>query len=299
MYSFVNGSCRSFRGDGKLDLLVRSAETGELFVHPHSGKLNGTLTYEDPVKVGDNFGARRYFFVRACDISGNGRTELCAFSVEKARNPGENGEFGFFYYPNTGAVGEIAPFTEPPVRISGKLDDGRLWETFGFADVLGTGKDDIFSRGENAGNVDIFRHENVGIIKDDTYSRDPLALTTLDVSDFPFAMADFTGNGNLDLLVRRANGDIDLFEFPFKPGLEHADATSGNWYTIARGWQDMKFLTHTDVDLDGKPDLLALRPDGTLAAYVHTGEFDRENPESIFSEPVTVATGFGTYDTVS
>ncbi len=305
-FEFANGACRSFRGDGKLDLLVRSAETGELFVYPHSGKLDGTQTYEDPIKIAGDFGKKRFYFVRACDVTGTGRAELCAFSVKEVTidgkvrqvNTGENGIYGFFLLQNLGGPGEIGPFGEP-IRISGKRDDDRYWATFGFADITGTGNDDIFSRGLGAGNFDSFPHQNIGVIADDTYDREPLPLTTLDPKDFPFAMADFTGNGNLDVLVRRENGDIDLFEFPVKPGSEYADPADGKWYTIFRDWQDMKFLTLTDVDLDGKPDLLALLPDGTLSAYVHSGEFDPEKPENLFSEPVTVATGFDKYDTVS
>ncbi|MEV4826361.1 hypothetical protein ACGFIE_25545 [Micromonospora sp. NPDC049275] len=305
-FEFMNGSCRSFRGDGKLDLLVRDPDTGELLVYPHSGKLNGTSTYEDPVKIADDFTRKRFCFIRACDVSGDGQAEVCAFNVKEVVingelrqiNTGENGQFGFFWFPNLGGPGEIGPLGEP-MRISGKRDDDRYWSTFGFADITGTGNDDIYSRGLGGGNFDSFPHLNNGVVADDTYDREPLPLTTIDPADFPFAMADFTGTGNLDLLVRRANGDIALFEFPVPTGSEHVEPERGNWYVVARGWQDMKFLTHTDVDLDGKPDLLTLRPDGTLAAWVHTGEFDRDNPESLFAEPVTVGTGFGRFDTVS
>jgi len=305
-FQFTNGASRSFRGDGNLDLLVRSIETGDLLVYPHTGKLNGLQTYEDPVKLAGDFGRKRFCFVQACDVTGEGRAQVCAFSVKEVTidgelrqiNTGENGVFGFFWFPNLGAPGEIGPLGEPQ-RISGKRDDDRYWSTFGFADITGTGNDDIFSRGLGGGNFDSFPHLNHGVIADDTYDREPLPLTTIDPTDFPFAMADFTGTGELDLLVRRANGDIALFEFPVKAGSEYVDPKRGNWYTVARGWQDVKHMTLTDVDLDGKPDLLALQPDGTLAAFVHSGQFDRDKPESLFSEPVTVGTGFDKYDTVS
>lgn len=294
---FSNGQCRSFRGDGRLDLLVRNAETGELFVYPHSGLFNGTETFGAPIKIGEGFGWQRFFFVRAVDATGNGRADICAFSVSEV-NPGEDGEFGFFLLQNIGETGEIGPFSEPR-RVSGKRDDGQRWETIGFADFTGTGTDDTFSRGEGAGNVDVFLHHDAGVVPNNTYSRDPIALTTVTVDDFPFAMADFTGNGNLDLLVRRANGDIDLYEFPGRPGTPAATATEGTWYTIAHGWHDMAMMTLTDIDLDGKPDLLGLRPGGTLNAYAHSGKFDPENPLSTLQEPVAIATGFAKYDVIS
>lgn len=294
---FANGQCRSFRGDGLLDLLVRNAETGELLVYPHSGTFNGTATFEEPVKIADGFGWQRFFFVRAVDATGDGRADICAFSVEEF-NPGENGEFGFFLLRNTGKPGEIGPFSEP-LRVSGKRDDGRRWETIGFADLTGTGTDDIFARGEGAGNVDTFLHLENGVFKDHTYSIDPVPLTEITVDDFPFAMADFTGNGNPDLVVRRANGDVDLYEFPGRPGTPAAAGTSGTWYTIAHGWHDMMMMTVTDIDLDGKPDLLGLRPDGTLNAYVHSGKFDPDNPLATLQDPVPVGTGFEKCDVIS
>ncbi|KIF70914.1 hypothetical protein HY68_23655 [Streptomyces sp. AcH 505] len=294
---FANGQCRSFRGDGRLDLLVRNAQTGELFVHPHSGTFNGTNTFEEPVKIAEGFGWQRFFFVRAVDATGNGKADICAFSVSEF-NPGENGEFGYFLLQNTGGPGEIGPFSDP-LRVSGKREDGRRWETIGFADLTGSGTDDTFARGEGGGNVDAFVHRDAGVIHDHTYSRDPVPLTEISVDDFPFAMADFTGNGNLDLVVRRANGNIDLYEFPAKPGTPAGTAPSGTWHTIAHGWHDMMMMTLTDIDLDGKPDLLGLRPDGTLNAYVHSGKFDPDNPLATLQDPVAVGTGFEKCDVIS
>ncbi|MGW0198984.1 FG-GAP repeat domain-containing protein [Nonomuraea sp. NPDC003201] len=297
--SFANGQCRSFRGDGRPDLLVRNTETGELFVHPHSGEFNGTETYGDPVKIGDGFGWWRFFFVRAVDATGDGQADICAFSAsEYGINPGENGEHGFFLLRNLGGPGEIGPFADP-IRVSGKRDDGREWETIGFADVTGTGPDDTFGKGKDAGNVDVFPHRDQGVVRNDTYDKDPVRLTEVGVDDLPVAMADFTGNGNLDLLVRRANGDLDLYEFAAPPGTPAAATTEGTWYTVAHGWQDMRLVTLTDIDLDGRPDLLGLRPDGTLEAYVHSGKFRPEDPLDLFREPVTVGTGFGKYDVIS
>lgn len=293
--NFANGQCRSFRGDGRPDLLVRNTETGELFVYPHSGEFRGTGTYDEPVKIGERFGWWRFFFVRAVDASGDGRADICAFSAsEYDINPGENGEHGFFLLRNLGGPGEIGPFAEP-VRVSGKRDDGQEWETIGFADVTGTGTDDTFGRGKDAGNVDLFPHRDRGVVKNDTFDKDPVRLTEIDVDDLPVAMADFTGNGTLDLLVRRANGDLDLYEFAGPPG----KATDGTWHTVAHGWDDMRLMTLADIDLDGRPDLLGLRPDGTLEAYRHSGAFDPGRPLDLFREPVTVATGFGKYDVVS
>ncbi|GGL18663.1 hypothetical protein Sme01_74010 [Sphaerisporangium melleum] len=297
--NFANGQCRSFRGDGRPDLLVRDTETGELLVYPHSGRFDGAATYDAPVLIGKGFGWQRFFFVRAVDASGDGRADICAFSADEFDiNPGENGEHGFFLLRNLGQGAEIGPFAEP-MRVSGRRDDGQKWETIGFADVTGTGTDDTFGRGKDAGNVDVFPHRDRGVVRDDTYDKDPVRLTEVGVDDLPVAMADFTGNGDLDLLVRRANGDLDLYEFAARPGTPAAAATAGTWHTVARGWQDMRLMALTDIDLDGRPDLLGVGADGTLVAYRHSGGFDPRHPLGLFREPVAIATGFEKYDVLS
>lgn len=70
---------------------------------------------------------------------------------------------------------------------------------------------------------------------------------------------------------------------------------AGEWYTISRGWDGVRAIDITDIDGDGKPDLLALRVDGTLVAHVHQGVFDPERPLSTFREPVAVAVGWNDF----
>ncbi|MFD8164464.1 hypothetical protein, partial [Streptomyces malaysiensis] len=57
----------------------------------------------------------------------------------------------------------------------------------------------------------------------------------------------------------------------------------------------MRAIDITDIDGDGKPDLLALRVDGTLVAHLHQGVFDPERPLSTFREPVAVAVGWNDF----
>jgi hypothetical protein len=113
-------------------------------------------------------------------------------------------------------------------------------------------------------------------------------------------MADVTGTGSPDLLVRRANGDLDLYEFarnttgdgPWWRG-------EGRWFTLGRGWQEYEILTVTDLNLDGHPDLMGLRADGTLVVHLHRGGFDPERPTATLDPPQVVALGWQKYSVVS
>jgi hypothetical protein len=284
-----NGHCHSFNGDGKLDILARTISTGELFVFPHSGRFDGANTFRDPVKIGENFhNEQNYVLVRTIDIDGNGRADVVALG-ESGHNPVK----GVFLFYNKAGLNGMDTLT-PPIAISGARPDKR-WETLGIRDLTGNGVDDMFGRGKDAGNVDGFYNRGM-VVENDTYDREPVPLTTVDVADFPLAMADFTGSGRDDLLVLRGNGDLEIYEFP-------ADITDGNatgqWFTIGNGWQAYRSIAVTDIDLDGKPDLLTLGEDGTLRAHVHSGKFDPDRPTDLFSEPEVLFTGWTDFDVVT
>lgn len=290
-----NGASRSFNGDGRPDLLVRRGETGEVLVHPHSGRLDGPATFLPPVLVARDMGWQTFGFVRSLE-NGTGRADLLAFSLEQI-NPGVDGVHGLFVLPNLSGLNGLDTFGEP-LRISGPREDGRKWETVGMADISGNGADDTFSRSWDGGEVDWFPHTGT-LCLHDTYDKDPRRLTEVAVEDFPLAMADFTGNGRLDLLVRRGNGDLDLLVFDEDHDLAaSATAGEGTWYTVARGWDRFAHVTLSDIDLDGVPDLLAVADDGVLQAFRNSGKFDVEDPEALFEPPLPVLEGLQGHDVV-
>ena len=288
-----NGHCHSFNGDGRMDILARDDETGELFVFPHSGAYRGTETFLAPELIGTNFHPRRdHFLIRTIDINGNGYADVLGLSMRPANdNP------GLWLYPNTGGLNGLDTLTGP-VRISGARDD-KKWETFGIADVDLDGCDDTFGREKDAGNVDAFFNRRE-VRENETYDTTEHRMVTVDVEDFPFAMADITGTGRPDLLVRRANGDLDVYEFAHNTsGVGNWWEGEGRWFTLDRGWQRYHLFAVTDIDLDGRPDLLAMGADGTLRTYLHTGKFDPDRPHATFAEPEVVATGWQRFSAVS
>lgn len=288
-----NGHCHSFNGDGKMDIMARDEVTGELFVFPHSGAFRGTETFLEPVLIGQNFHFQRdHYLVRTIDVNGNGYADVLGMSMKPMNdNP------GIWLYPNTGGLNGLHTLTGP-IRISGSRDD-KKWETLGIADVDLDGCDDMFGREQDAGNVDAFFNRRE-VRENDTYDRSEHRLVTVDVDDFPFAMADITGTGRPDLLVKRANGDLDVYEFAHNTsGAGPWWRGEGRWFTIGRGWSKYHIVAVSDIDLDGRPDLLAMGADGNLVAYLHNGKFDPDQPLATLGAPEVVATGWQNFDLVS
>jgi hypothetical protein len=187
-----------------------------------------------------------------------------------------NPEKGVFLFYNKAGLNGMDTLT-PRIAISGARPDKR-WETLGIRDLTGNGVDDMFGRGMHAGNVDGFLNRGV-VVENDTYDREPVPLTTVDVADFPLAMADFTGTGRDDLLVLRGNGDVEIYEFPDQ------ESAQGRWFTVARGWGAMRSIAVTDIDLDGRPDVLTLDDGGVLRVHVHNRKFDPDRPRSCSVHP--------------
>ncbi|WP_309113855.1 VCBS repeat-containing protein [Saccharothrix sp.] len=287
-----NGHCHSFNGDGRMDVMVRDDVTGELFVFPHGGSFQGTGTFGEPVLIGTGFDPRRdHYLVRTIDINGNGYADVLGLSMRPM-----NEHHGIFLYPNKGGLNGLDTLADP-IRISGARDD-KKWETLGIYDVDLDGCDDMFGREQDAGHVDAFFNRRE-VKENETYDKSAHRLVTVDVDDFPFAMADITGTGRPDLLVRRKNGDLDVYEFAFD---ESGDGPwwrgEGRWFTLSRGWQQYEIITVTDLDLNGRPDLMGLRGDGTLVAHLNNG-WDPAHPQDTFGAPEVVATGWQKFSVVS
>lgn len=287
-----NGHCHSFNGDGRMDVMARDDVTGELFVFPHSGAFQGTETFGEPVLIGTGFDPRRdHYLVRTIDINGNGFADVLGLSMRPM-----NEHHGIFLYPNTGGLRGLDTLAGP-IRISGARDD-KKWETLGIYDVDLDGCDDMFGREQDAGNVDAFFNRRE-VKENETYDKAAHRLVTVDVDDFPFAMADITGTGRPDLLVRRKNGDLDVYEFAFD---ESGDGPwwrgEGRWSTLGHGWQEYEIITVTDLDLNGRPDLMGLRGDGTLVVHLNNG-WDPSAPRDTFGAPEVVATGWQKFSVVS
>ncbi|PRA82507.1 VCBS repeat domain-containing M23 family metallopeptidase [Microbacterium sp. MYb66] len=108
----------------------------------------------------------------------------------------------------------------------------------------------------------------------------PLFFPGLSTGPDPtIASADYTSDGNADLLMVAGNGDLRLRPGNGKGGFLPTTTVLGLWGGTRR------HLTHTDFNGDGKADILAARSDGSLEFYAGNGA-------SGFAAAVSMGTGW-------
>ncbi|MFE7587727.1 FG-GAP repeat domain-containing protein [Streptomyces gardneri] len=98
---------------------------------------------------------------------------------------------------------------------------------------------------------------------------------------------DLTGDGKADIVARDKTGVLWLYK-----GTGDYKAPFGGRTKIGGGWNAYDRLLSTgDLDVDGKADLLARKPNGDLLRYSGTG-----NAAAPFKAPVKIGVGFQKYN---
>lgn len=284
--SFVPAVFRSgsFNGDGRQDLLVRNAASGELFVLPHCGEFRGAQTYGDPVLIGTGFGS--HLWLCAGDLTGDGTADLVCITNDDRT----------LVFLNQGGLDGLHTLGEP-IHVGGKPPE-RTYDTIALGDLTGDGIVDIIGRVQGTGEIHRILHQ--GKVDGPNTFAPPADFALIDTTDLPVGLADITGSGEPDLLVRRADGALVCHEvYAGGKGKDALPLAPGGRYALGGGWDEAKVIDITDIDGDGRPDLLALRGDGSLVVHRHGGSFDPDDPGSTFLPPVTIATNWGGYDIVS
>ncbi len=92
---------------------------------------------------------------------------------------------------------------------------------------------------------------------------------------------DFSANGRADLVTRRPDGRLSIYESNGTSGF------SGSARQLGTGWQVMRLIVRSpDLTGDGNPDMLAVTKDGVLLLY-------RSNGSGGYAPGTRVATGWG------
>ncbi|MBI4905065.1 MAG: VCBS repeat-containing protein [Acidobacteria bacterium] len=242
--SFISGNdlrsviARDWNGDGKLDLAYVSYRTKELFTA--LGNNNGTYSNPAAITVGEN-----PVQVVSADLNQDNKLDLVVvnqgnlFSIDGSVQVLLGAGNGTFQPPSTMAAGLY------PSKVT-------------VADATGDGKLDLIvsTQGANfAFQVIIFPGRGDGTFQ-------PPTVLTVDYGPDLVGVADFNGDGKIDLLVPHCCGDTALGVLL---GNGNGSFQGESYVAAGRGQQ---FLLVRDFNNDGKPDAAFIS--GFDTSYVAT-----------------------------
>jgi GH25 family lysozyme M1 (1,4-beta-N-acetylmuramidase) len=271
IYSDIVGTGDA-NGDRMADFVATDPKGAVFF---YAGTAMKDQGYEAVRKIGDYGWEAFNALVAVQDFNGDGKGDLLA------RKP--DGSLWFYPGNGTGAYGT-------PKKIG---DYG--WEAFdafaGVGDFNGDGKNDLVARKPDGtlwlypgtGRVDSGSNGYAGAIK--------IGLGGWEAFDTITGVGDLNGDGRSDLLARKPNGSLWLYK-----GTGKVDAADSGYQGAVKvgdyGWEAFDQLFGAgDFNADGRNDLLARRPDGTLWLYPGDGT---GKPGAT----VRIGTGWNVYDRI-
>lgn len=313
---------QDFNGDGTNDLAGRRPD-GTLWFYANTGKAKfaggqqigtGWQIYENIVGVGDADGDRAADFVGR---QPDGSTYFYAGTA--MRDQGYNGarKIGDFGWDAFNYLSATKDFNGDSIAdLLGRMNDGSLWfypgtgsgaygpprkvglfgwDVFdsltGIGDMNGDGKNDLLARKPDGtlwlypgtGRVDATSSGLGSATKIGDFGWEAFSSLT--------ATGDLTGDGKNDLLARKADGSLWLYA-----GTGRVDSTSKGYLGGQKigdfGWEAFDQLIGAgDFDSDGKNDVIARMPDGTLWLY-------RGDGKGRLGASQRIGTGWNIFDTV-
>ncbi|MCZ2403928.1 VCBS repeat-containing protein [Paenarthrobacter sp. Z7-10] len=257
IYAKIAGT-GDFNGDGKNDVLAIRLD-GSLWFYAGTGAVDSDNEgYRSAVQIGTS-GWNQFRQVTAVrDFNGDGKNDLVATKPDGT----------LWFYAGTGVVSANSSGYRPAVRIG---NSG--WDAYstliGTGDFNKDGKNDLAATRPDGS---LWFYAGTGRVTTASSGYKPaVKIGNSGWNGFSdvFGSGDMNGDGNADIMARRADSSLWFYAGTGMANLGYQPPRKvGN-----SGWTAFKQVIPTgDFNSDNRPDLVAVRPDGTLWFYAGNGD---------------------------